>query len=96
MFRSVGYLVDVAVWGTEVRPRLARGFPLVYGTDELDALSLQNPAGTRNVFHQKTGDRSSSEVGVLGVRGTEDLGLAAVRQPEEREFSLLVLERVSQ
>jgi hypothetical protein len=42
MFRSVGYLVDVAVWGTEVRPRLARGFPLVYGTDELDALRLDN------------------------------------------------------
>jgi hypothetical protein len=96
MLRSVGYLVDISVRGTEVRPRLPRGFPLVHGTDELDALRLENPAGTLDVFHQKTGDRSSSEVGVLGVRGTEDLGLAAVRQPEEREFSLLVLERVSQ
>jgi hypothetical protein len=58
MFRYVGYLVDVAVRGAKVRPRLPRGFPLVYGTDELDALSLENPTGTLDVFHQETGDTS--------------------------------------
>ena len=68
MLRSVGYLVDVAVRGAKVRPRLPRGFPLVDGTDELDALRFENPAGTLDVFHQESGDRSSSEVGVLGSR----------------------------
>src|SRR5215218_2960468 len=96
MFRTVGYLVDVAVRGAKVRPRLSRGSPLVDGTDELQALRLENPAGTLDVVHQKTGDRSPGEVGVLGIRGAEDLGLAAVRQPEEREFALLVFERESQ
>jgi len=33
---------------------------------------------------------------MLGVRGAEDLGLAAVWQPEERELALLVFERESQ
>jgi len=38
--------VDVAVKGTKVRPRLPRGFPLVDGTARLDALRLENLAGT--------------------------------------------------
>jgi hypothetical protein len=75
MFRSVGYLVDVAVRGSEVRPRLPGRLPLVDGPDELDALGLETPAGTLDVVHQETGDRSRGEVSVLGVGGAEDLPL---------------------
>src|SRR5215210_176913 len=46
MFRFVGSLVDVALRGAKVRPRLPRGFPLVDGADELDSLRLEKPAGT--------------------------------------------------
>jgi len=68
----------------------------VYGTDELDALCLENLAGTLDIVHKETGDRSPSEVGVLGVGGAKDLRLAAIWQPEERELALLVFERESQ
>jgi hypothetical protein len=87
MFRSVGYLVDVAIRGAKVRPRLSCRCPYVDRADEPGALSLENPAGGFDVVHQETRDRSPGEVGVLGVRGAEDLSLAAIGQPEDREFT---------
>jgi hypothetical protein len=87
VFRALYYLVDVTVRRTKVRPCLSRGFPLVDGTDELDAFSLENPPATLDVVDQETRDRSLTEVGVLGVGGAEDFRLAAVGEPEARELT---------
>jgi hypothetical protein len=81
-------LVDVAIRGPKVRPRLPRGFPLVDGADELDAFRLQILAGALDVVDEKPGNRSRGEVGVLGVRGAVDLRLAAVGQLEDRKLAL--------
>jgi hypothetical protein len=57
------------------------------GTDELDALRFEDPAGTLGIIHQETYDRSLRKVGMIGVGEAEDLSLTAVWQPEERELA---------
>src|SRR4028118_1280709 len=58
---------------------------------EGDSGLLQLGAGLFDVLHEEPGDRAGGEVRVGPIRGAEDLDLAAVGQPEDREVRLFVL-----
>jgi hypothetical protein len=57
----------------KVRPCLPRGFPRLDRADELHTFRLEPLASGFDVVHEKPDDRSRGDVGVLGVRGAEDL-----------------------
>jgi hypothetical protein len=68
----------------------------VDGADKLDAIRLHDLSDAPDVFDEEPDDRFRGEVGVLGVRGAEDLRLAAVRKLEDRELAFFVIEGETQ
>ena len=73
-------------------PSLTGGPPVVHGADEFGADLLQLGSGHLDVVHNEASDGTGGEVPVSGIAGPEDLHPGAVREAEDGEIRLRVIE----